>query len=258
MELKIIYQDENLLVIDKPPKLIVFPEKPIKEETLVGLLLKQFPYLKTAGESPRYGIVHRLDKDTSGLLLVAKNDKSLSFLQSQFKNRKVVKKYIALVVGKLKECKGEIETLIGRSPKDRRKQRIFFDLEPKAKGKRKAVTEYRVLKHFYRSIAKARERQRQKSGKEKNYYTLVEVTIKTGRKHQIRAHFNYLGYPLAGDKLYFFKNQVSPKNLKRQFLHASFLKLKLLNGKEKEFKSEISKDLKEVVEKLNEEERTKN
>ena len=248
MELKIIYQDENLLVIDKPPKLIVFPEKQVREKTLIDFLLKQFPYLKRVGESPRYGIVHRLDKDTSGLLLVAKNDKSLSFLQSQFKNRKVVKKYIALVVGRLKDRKGEIKTLIGRSPKDRRKQRIFFDFEPKAKGKRKAITEYRVLLTL-RSLGE---------GGQESYYTLVDVTIKTGRKHQIRAHFNYLGYPLAGDKLYFFKNQVSPKNLKRQFLHASFLKLKLLNGKEKEFKSEISKDLKEVVEKLNEEERTKN
>ena len=248
MELKIIYQDENLLVTDKPPKLIVFPEKPVKEETLVSLLLKQFPYLKTVGEPPRYGIVHRLDKDTSGLLLVAKNDKSLSFLQNQFKNRKVVKKYIALVVGKLKERKGEIKTLIGRSPKDRRKQKVFFDFEPKAEGKRKAITEYRVLLTL-KSLGE---------GGQENYYTLVEVTIKTGRKHQIRAHFNYLGHPLAGDKLYSFKNQVSPKNLKRQFLHASFLKLKLLNGKEKEFKSEISKDLKEVVEKLNEEKRAKN
>ena len=247
MEINVIYEDENVLVVDKPPNIIVFPEKQVREKTLIDFLLKQFPYLKTVGEPPRYGIVHRLDKDTSGILLVAKNDKSLSFLQSQFKNRKVVKKYIALLVGELKKDKGEINTLIGRSPKDRRKQKVFFDLEPKAKGKRKAVTEYRVLKRFY-----------QESGAEKNYYTLVEVTIKTGRKHQIRAHFSYLGYPLAGDKLYSFKNQVSPESLKRQFLHANFLKIKLLDNKEKEFNSEIAKDLKETLEKLNEEGKTKN
>lgn len=241
MELKIIYQDENILVVDKPPSIIVFPEKPLGEKTLIDFLLKEFPYLKKVGKPPRYGIVHRLDKETSGILLVAKNNESLSFLQGQFKDREVIKKYVALVNGKLKKTKGEIETLIGRSPKNRMKQKVYFPLSPGAKGKRSAVTKYRTLSYFY-----------QISRKGKNHYTLVEATPKTGRKHQIRTHFNYLGYPLAGDKLYSFKNQTLPEKLKRHFLHANFLKIKLIGGKEKEFSSQLPKDLKDVLAKLNE------
>ncbi|XOA42757.1 MAG: RluA family pseudouridine synthase [Candidatus Nealsonbacteria bacterium] len=242
MKLKIIYQDKNLLIIDKPVNIIVFPEKETTERTLIDLLLKQFPYLRKVGKPPRYGIVHRLDKDTSGILLIAKNNKSLSFLQKQFKNRKVVKRYIALLSGKLKETQGEIKTLIGRSPKNRVKQKVYLPLEPGSEGKRTAVTKYRVLLPL-RSISK---------GGRRNYYTLVGVTLRTGRKHQIRTHFSYLGHPVAGDRLYSFKNQVHPESLKRQFLHAGFLKIKLLNDKEKEFKSEIPRDLKKVLEKMEE------
>lgn len=241
MELKIIYQDENILVVDKPPSIIVFPEKPLGEKTLIDFLLKEFPYLKKVGKPPRYGIVHRLDKETSGILLVAKNNGSLSFLQGQFRDREVVKKYVALVNGKLKKIKGEIETLIGRSPKNRMKQKVYFPLSPEAKGKRRAVTKYRILNYFY-----------QISRKGKNHYTLVEAMPKTGRKHQIRTHLNYLGYPLAGDKLYSFKNQILPEKLKRHFLHANFLRIKLIGGKEKEFSSQLPKDLKDVLDKLDE------
>jgi 23S rRNA pseudouridine1911/1915/1917 synthase len=199
--MKVIYEDGDLLVVDKP----------------AGV---------NADDIPKR--VHRLDKDTSGVLLIAKNDKALEFFQKQFKERKVEKKYLALVVGEIKEKWGAIETLIGRSPKDRRKQRVYLPHDPEAKGKREAVTEYRVLKKF------------------KNY-TLVEVIPKTGRKHQIRAHFAYLGHPIAGDKLYGFKNQPCPKGLNRQFLHASYLKIRFPDGKTKEFESELPEDLKSVI-----------
>jgi len=236
MRLKIIYEDDNLLVIDKPSNMVVFPEVLTSQDTLIDLLLKKFPYIKNVGKPPRYVIFHRLDKDTSGILLTAKNNKGLIFLQEQFKNRKVVKKYIALVVGKVKKSQGEIKTLIGRSPKNRIKQRVYLPLEPGSKDKREAITKYRVLKRFLK----------------KEGYTLLDIILKTGRKHQIRTHFNYLGYPIAGDKLYAFKNQACPEDLKRQFLHASFLKIKLLDGREKEFSSELPEDLKNVLEKLNE------
>lgn len=243
MRLKIIYEDDNLLVIDKPSNMVVFPEGLTSQDTLIDLLLKQFPYLKNVGKPPRYGIVHRLDKDTSGILLTAKNNKGLIFLQEQFKNRKVVKKYIALVVGNVKKSQGEIKTLIGRSPKNRIKQKVYLPLEPGSKDKREAITKYRVLKRFLK---------KENSGLNKEGYTLLDIILKTGRKHQIRTHFNYLGHPIAGDKLYAFRNQACPEDLKRQFLHASFLKIKLLDGREKEFSSELPEDLKSVLEKLNE------
>lgn len=230
-KLKIIYEDKDLLVVDKPAGIIVFPEKPTKGETLIDFLLKRFPYLKEVGKKPRYGIVHRLDKETSGILLVAKNDKSLNCFQKQFKERKVKKKYFTLVVGKIKENQGKIETLISRSPENRRKQKVYLPLEPQGRGKRKAITEYNVLKRF------------------KNY-TLVTAIPKTGRRHQIRAHFVYLSHPIAGDKLYSFKGQPCPEGLFRQFLHASYLKIRDLDGKEKEFESELPENLKKILKSL--------
>ncbi|NCQ56186.1 RluA family pseudouridine synthase [Candidatus Parcubacteria bacterium] len=211
---KIIYEDEDLSVIDKPAGLVV---DNIERR------------------------VHRLDKDTSGILLVAKNDKALEFLQKQFKERKVKKKYLALVIGHLKTEEGVgdeakassspfaaarvIETLIGRSPGDRRKQKVYLPGEPNSQGKRQAVTEYKVLQRF-------------------ENYDLIEVEPRTGRKHQIRTHLAYLGHPIAGDKLYGFKGQICPEGLKRHFLHASYLKIKLPDGETKEFKSELPDDLK--------------
>lgn len=231
MEWKIIYEDKNLMILEKPAGKVVFAEKKTGSKTLIDLLLEKFPYLKKAGKPPRYGTIHRLDKETSGILLVAKNEKTLAFFQKQFETRKVIKKYIALVSGILRENFGRIETLIGRSQRDHLKQKVYFPFEPKSEGKRKAITEYRVLKRFKR-------------------YTLVEVIPKTGRKHQIRVHFSYLGHPIVGDQIYGFKNQILPQRLKRHFLHASYLKIKLSEGKEVEFKSDLPKDLKEVLKSL--------
>jgi len=203
MNLKIIYEDNDLLVIDKPD----------------GINSDDFEKR-----------IHRLDKDTSGILLVAKSDKALDFFQKQFKNRKVIKKYLALVVGNVKTNKGKIETLMGRSLKDRKKQKVYLMNEPDAqrKGLRKAITNYKVIKKY-------------------KDYTLVEAEPKTGRKHQIRCHLAYLGYPIAGDKIYGFKNQPIPKELKRQFLHASSIRIKMPNGEIKEFKSQLPEDLKKIL-----------
>jgi len=176
------------------------------------------------------GIVHRIDKDTSGILIIAKNNKEFEFLQKQFKERKIEKKYIALAVGEIKNNSGEIETLIGRSPKDRRKQKVFLINDPKAQGKRIALTQYTVLKRF-------------------KGYTLCEVSIKTGRKHQIRSHFSYIGYPIAGDKLYGFKGQLK---FKRQFLHANYIKIQSIDNKEIEVSIELPEDLKEIIKNIKE------
>jgi 23S rRNA pseudouridine1911/1915/1917 synthase len=203
--LKIIYQDQYVQVIDKPP----------------GVNSDDFPRR-----------AHRLDKDTSGILVVAKDDKALEFLQSQFKDRKTVKKYLALIVGHLKNERGTIETMLDRAPSDRRKQKAFLLQEPGAQDKRLAITDYKLLQRF-------------------ENFDLIEVGPKTGRKHQIRAHFCYLGHPLAGDKLYGFKNQPAPTGLERQFLHATYLKITLPDGIEKEFESPLPEDLKNVIDKLN-------
>jgi 23S rRNA pseudouridine1911/1915/1917 synthase len=225
MEFDILYEDGNVLVIDKPAGIVVFPEGKTTEKTLIDYLLENFPYLRNAGEPPRYGIAHRLDKDTSGILLVAKNSKTLKFLQKQFKEGEVEKKYLALVTGNIKTEGGRIETLIGRSPKDRKKQKVYLANEPGSEGKRKAITEYKVLEKF------------------KNY-TLIEALPKTGRKHQIRVHLAHLSHPIVGDKMYGFKNQPLPEGLKRQFLHASYLRIELPDGGRKEFKSGLPNDLK--------------
>jgi 23S rRNA pseudouridine1911/1915/1917 synthase len=210
MKFKVIYEDSGLLVIDKP----------------AGVNSDDFERR-----------VHRLDKDTSGIFLVAKNDRVLEFLQKQFKEKKVKKKYLALVVGHLKTEKGIIETLIGRSPGDKRKQKVYLPQEPKFESKRKAVTKYKVLQRF-------------------ENYDLIEVEPETGRKHQIRTHLAYLSHPIAGDKLYGFKGQNSPEGLKRQFLHANYLKITLPDNQTKptvhtqEFQSELPKDLKETFKNL--------
>ena len=211
--MKAIYQDKDLLVIDKPAKMDVV--------SLGKELEKEHPELKNV---ERQGIIHRLDKDTSGVILVAKDEKGLIFFQKQFKNREVEKKYLALVVGKIKEDKGKIETLIGRNPKEWKKQRVYLKTEPGSNGKREAVTYYRVLKRY-------------------QDYTLLEVTPKTGRMHQIRCHLTYLGYPIVGDKVYGFKNQPCPEKLDHQFLHANYIKIKFPNGEYKEFISELPKEL---------------
>ena len=200
--MKIIYEDKDIIVYDKP----------------AGVNADEIRFR-----------AHRLDKDTSGVLVAAKNKKALAFLQKQFAENKVEKKYYALVVGKIKKDSGTIETFLARSPKDKRKQKAYLSVaELGLKKPRKALTKYRVIKRF-------------------KDFTLLEVIPKTGRKHQIRAHMTYLGHPIAGDKLYRFRNQPCPPELSRQFLHATAIKIRLPNGRKKEFKSPLPEDLKKVL-----------
>jgi len=237
MDIKIIYEDNDVLVADKPAGVVVFPEGESlksKEKTVIDYLTEQKPELKNVGEAPRYGIVHRLDKDTSGILLVAKSSESLIFLQKQFINREVEKKYVCLVEGTLENDPptggGEIKTLIARAKGDPRKQRAYSELNA-PKSAREAITEYKVLQRY-------------------KDYTLLEVQIKTGRRHQIRCHLSYLKHPVAGDKLYNFKNSKIPDGLTRQFLHSAYLKIQLPSSEIKEFKSELPEELKNVLKNL--------
>lgn len=225
IKFKIIYEDKDVIVIDKPAGLVVHPSESCKSGTLVNGLLSYYPGIKNVGEdTSRPGIVHRLDKDTSGLMVVAKNNQALQYLKRQFKSRKVEKRYIALVIGQLKADSGVIDKPVARSKRDPEKMTVTI-------SGRRAETFYRVIKRF------------------KNY-TLVEAAPKTGRMHQIRVHFKSIRHPLAGDKVYGFKRQPCPRGLKRQFLHAQCLKFNLPDGRVKEFRSPLTKELEGVLNNL--------
>ncbi len=237
IKLKIVYENTDVLVIDKPAGLVVHPIKSTQSDTLVNGLIAYYPEIKKVGDdSLRPGIVHRLDKDTSGLIVVAKNNAAFEYLKKQFAARKVVKKYLALVYGQVKDKKGTITKAISLSKKDHKKRSALLD--DKAK---RAWTEYKVLKRFSAKSGSA-------SG-EKDY-TLLEVEPKTGRTHQIRVHLASIGHPIAGDQQYKFKRQPALAGLKRQFLHAAYLKLKLPNGKLVELKSDLPEDLEKTLKDL--------
>lgn len=191
----IVYQDESLAVINKPQGLVVHAGNGTNGSTLVNALLYHLDNLSGINGVIRPGIVHRLDKNTSGLLVVAKNDQAHLKLSKQLEDKTCRRIYIALLEGKLKDDKGTIDTFIDRSPKDRKKMAV-------SNSGRRAITEYEVLKRF------------------KNY-TLCRFSLKTGRTHQIRVHAKHLGHPVVGDIEYGYKNQKF--NLNGQLLHAETL-----------------------------------
>ncbi len=232
MDYPIIYQDENLLVINKPAGISAVSQDRTEEKTLIAEIINSYPELANVGEPPGYGLIHRLDKNTSGVILIAKNNPCLLFFQEQFKTRTVEKKYLALVCGIVESRNGTAVNLIGRSLKKGIKQKIFPLNEPIAKNLREAIICWQRIGVY-------------SNGKDR--YSLLEISPKTGRKHQIRAQLTYLKHPIAGDRLYGFKNQPEPKKLKRQFLHAAYLKIKLANGENKVFQAPLANDLKEVL-----------
>lgn len=231
--IEIIYKDKNIIAVNKPSGMVVFQEgNSRKESKSVSLFLKkEFPEIEGLGEE-RSGAVHRLDKDTSGVVLFARNEKTLSFLQEQLLEKKAKKRYITLVFKPLKRESGEIRTFIERSPKDRRRQRAVKESD----GKREAVTFFKVIESF-------------------TDFSLLDVEIETGRKHQIRCHLSSIGHPVAGDRLYRFKDQKDPLLLKRQFLHAKSIEIETPEGK-KFFEAPLSKDLEDVINLLRKENKT--
>jgi 23S rRNA pseudouridine1911/1915/1917 synthase len=217
--LKIIYKDSDLLVIDKPSGLTVHPTPSNPGHTLVNAVLAHFPNLPNGDNALRPGIVHRLDKDTSGLILIAKNRQALNNLSNQFKKRLVLKTYLVMVKGHLSPHRGFIEAPIGRNSHNRKCMAVV-------ENGRDARTEYKVIKYI-------------------GDCSLLEVKPETGRTHQIRVHLSAIGYPVLGDTTYGVKSPL----LSRQFVHAHRLGFKLpSSGQFIEFISELPSDLEQALE----------
>jgi len=216
--LKIIYEDSDILVIDKPAGLTVHPAPGNWEHTLVNALLAYCPDLAGIGGKIRPGIVHRLDKNTSGVMVVAKNNIAQYSLSSQIKERRVKKGYLALVEGHLNPRQGAIEAQLGRDPKNRKKMAVVM-------GGRDARTDYKVIDYLER-------------------YTYLKAIPQTGRTHQIRVHFAAIGHPVFADSVYGKKNDL----LARHFLHANLLGFELPGSNEYvEFTAELPQDLQGVL-----------
>ncbi|HLP43728.1 MAG TPA: RluA family pseudouridine synthase [Candidatus Nanoarchaeia archaeon] len=222
MEIPILYEDDNYILFNKPAGLVVHPDGKSDEPTLVDWLLKNRPDMKDVGEPlvlksgesiPRPGIVHRLDKETSGVMVVAKNQKAFEDLKAKFQNREVEKKYHAFVYGILPEEDDTINRPIGRSKKDFR----MWSAQRGARGEmREAITNYRVMEKFGDNAASA--------------ISFVEAEPKTGRTHQIRVHFKAIHHPVVSDALY-APNHAQMLGFKRHALHAYNLSFKGIDGK---------------------------
>ncbi|UCH52105.1 MAG: RluA family pseudouridine synthase [Chloroflexota bacterium] len=218
MPVDVVYEDDDLLVINKPAGLVVHPSPGHTAHTLVNALLARCPGLLNFGDTMRPGIVHRLDRDTSGLMIIAKSTSAQQNLINQFKARSVSKGYLILVKGKLTPNQGIIDAPLGRDPSNRKRMAVVA-------GGRQARTKYRVNKYL-------------------GAYTLLDVTIETGRTHQIRVHLSAIGYPVVGDTVYGVRSGF----INRQFVHASRLGFRLpASGEYKEFSCELPPDLKQAL-----------
>ncbi|HEX5501764.1 MAG TPA: RluA family pseudouridine synthase [Thermomicrobiales bacterium] len=213
--LAIVYEDADVLVIDKPAGMVVHPAPGHASGTVVNAVLAHAPDVHVKGTA-RPGLVHRLDRDTSGLLVVAKHERALAALQRQFKERHVRKVYLALLDGVVEPDEGTIDAPIGRDPRNRQRMAVLREGRP-------AVSHFRVLERLAR-------------------HTLVEVRIESGRTHQIRVHGAFIGHPVAGDLVYRRGGPDDPA-LPRQFLHAHRLGFTLLGGDWREFVSPLPPDL---------------
>lgn len=225
--LDIIYEDNDILVVNKQKGLVVHPGNGNPDGTLVNAIMNKCKdSLSGIGGEIRPGIVHRIDKDTSGLLIIAKNDKAHINMSEQIKNHEVKKTYIALVRGKTKENQATIDMPIARSNKDRTKMAV-------SKNGKNAITHFEVIERF--------------SG-----YTLLKVNIETGRTHQIRVHLSQIGYPIVGDFVY--SNGKNPFGVQGQMLHSSELEFKHpITGKEMKLQACLPEYFEEVLEKLRKE-----
>lgn len=238
MSINIIFEDESFVIIEKLAGLPVYPAEGGKIDTVVSKLKDIIPPNPPLVKGGYTEPVHRLDNDTSGLMVIAKDEKSLTTLRKQFSDRKVLKKYTALVMGETPK-NGVIETPIIHDPKNVKRMRISPltpSLSLKGRGGQEAYTSFKTIKKY--------------AG---GQYSLLEVAIKTGVRHQIRVHFASIGYPLAGDYLY--QNARNKKldslGLKRQFLHASILGFHHpVSGKWVEFSSPLPQDLQNTLTKL--------
>lgn len=230
-----LYNNHGLLIIDKPAGLVVHPGAGFKGDSLAQALLYHFNDIHLVGEEGRSGIVHRIDKDTSGVMMVALTPDMYDHLKDAFSERKVRKEYIALVKGKIEKQHDKIDLPLGKSQKDFRK--YTADVKDMVREK-PSLTEYWVEGYYT-----------DENSAGVDFYTLIRVKLHTGRTHQIRVHFSSLGFPLVGDLLYGGKN-VMKLGLLRQFLHASKIEVQLPNKEWVEAESKLPQDLSDVLKSL--------
>lgn len=220
----IIYEDEDVVIINKSKNMVVHPAPGNYTGTLVNALLYHIDNLSSINGVIRPGIVHRLDKDTSGLLIVAKNDSAHKFLSEKLKDRDIKREYVAITYGELNDDEGTINAPIGRHPKDRKRMAI------NEKNGKDAITNYKVLQRY-------------------KGYTLVKAKLETGRTHQIRVHLSYINHPIVGDPVY--SNRKDDGKYNGQFLHA--IKLGFIHPRSKEymeFKTDLPDNFKQFIEKI--------
>jgi len=223
-QIKIIDDQPDFLIINKPANLLVHPTETSEEKTLVDWLVKNFPKLKKVGEDPaRPAIIHRLDKETSGLMVIPKNQEMFDYLKSQFKTRLVFKKYFALVYGQLENKEDEIGFRIGRSSTKGSMAAHPFN----SKMGKEALTRYEVIKEYTK-------------------FSLLDINPKTGRTHQIRVHLFAINHPVVGDKLYKSK-KYKPAEINRMFLQAYYLKFTDTQNNEMEYQIDLEKKLNEFL-----------
>ncbi len=243
LDLKILFENDDILIIDKSAGMVVHPAPGYGGITLAEGLLARYGIADFSGnfsavgeDEIRPGIVHRLDKDTSGVMLVAKTQQMFNHLKDAFAERKIKKEYLALACGRIVPKHNIINLPLGKHPKDFRKMSAHLPKNPK-----QAITEYNVLEYL-----EAPQRQ-QAQNAAIDEYTLVRVKLHTGRTHQIRVHFSSLGFPLAGDALY---GKCRAPLLQRQFLHASKIEVQLPDGTWIEAQSDLPEDLQKVLNNL--------
>ena len=227
----ILFKDEALIIVDKPAGMVVYPAAGLRQGTLMTAVAYHCGKLAATGGPLRPGVVHRLDKDTSGVMVIALDDAAYYHLIEQFRQRTINRKYVALVYGNFVQDEGEIALKIGRSATDRKKMSTRVNIG------REAVTKWKVLKRFHNS-------------------TLIQAKLGTGRTHQIRVHFASIGHPVLGDRTYGKKTEIETKRsgtirFPRQMLHAEVLGfIHPQNGEHLEFSSPLPEDMKKGIAEL--------
>jgi 23S rRNA pseudouridine1911/1915/1917 synthase len=225
LPLDVLYEDEYLFVLNKAPGMVVHPAPGHSDDTLVNALLARYPELQDVGTDGRPGIVHRLDKDTSGLIIIARNSKTLTALMEQMQRHEIVKRYLALVEGNVAHEQGSIDAPIGRDTRNRQQMTVT------TRDSREARTHFRILQRFSR-------------------HTLLLLQLETGRTHQIRVHLKAIGHPVVGDPVYGTGKTPRGITLNRQFLHAYQLQFQHpITGKLLEIEAPLPKDLQNILDK---------
>lgn len=226
--IKIIADEKDFLIIEKPAGVLTHQVEGMREYSLIDWVLEKYPKIKKVGDDDftRAGIVHRLDKKVSGLMVIPKNQKMFNYLKQQFQSHTVIKKYYALAHGKVEDDYGEIDFPISRSKTSGKMVSKPHNLEGKS-----ALTLYSVIKRY-------------------GGYTFLDVEIKTGRNHQIRTHMQAMGHPVVGDELYKMKNLKDRFNLDRIFLHSHYLEFDDLGAERKVYESKLPKELEHILNSL--------